>query len=47
MHWYLSRKDGGTLVTIDAHAVPPGISVKDHKAGLASSLANLARVVEG
>ena len=47
MHWYLSRKGGGTLVTIDAHHVPPGISAKDHVAGLTSSLANLAAVVEG
>ena len=47
MHWYLSRKDGGTLVTVDAHQVPPGISAKDHLAGLNSSLANLAAVVEG
>ncbi|HEX2814487.1 MAG TPA: SRPBCC family protein [Sphingopyxis sp.] len=46
MHWYLSRKGGGTLVTIDAHQVPPGISAKDHQAGLSSSLANLAAVVE-
>jgi uncharacterized protein YndB with AHSA1/START domain len=46
MHWYLSRKSGGTLVTIDAHHVPPGISAKDHLQGLNSSLANLARVVE-
>jgi len=46
MHWYLSRKGGGTLVTIDAHQVPPGISAKDHVAGLNSSLANLAAVVE-
>lgn len=47
MHWYLSRQGGGTLVTVDAHHVPPGISAKDHEAGLNSSLANLARVVEG
>jgi uncharacterized protein YndB with AHSA1/START domain len=46
MHWYLSRKGGGTLVTVDAHHVPPGISAKDHVAGLNSSLANLAAVVE-
>lgn len=46
MHWYLSRKPGGTLVTIDAHQVPPGISAKDHEAGLNSSLGNLATVVE-
>lgn len=47
MHWYLSRQGGGTLVTVDAHHVPPGISAKDHEAGLNSSLANLAGVVEG
>jgi uncharacterized protein YndB with AHSA1/START domain len=47
MHWYLSRQGGGTLVTVDAHHVPPGISAKDHVAGLNSSLANLARVVAG
>ncbi|MFZ5727048.1 MAG: SRPBCC family protein [Pseudomonadota bacterium] len=47
MHWYLSRQGGGTLVTVDAHHVPPGISAKDHVAGLNSSLANLAGVVEG
>ncbi|WP_260580331.1 SRPBCC domain-containing protein [Sphingopyxis sp. PET50] len=46
MHWYLSRQRGGTLVTVDAHQVPPGISAKDHVAGLQSSLANLAAVVE-
>jgi uncharacterized protein YndB with AHSA1/START domain len=46
MHWYLSRKGGGTLVTIDAHHVPPGVSAKDHEAGLSSSLANLAGLVE-
>ena len=46
MHWHLARQSGGTLVTIDAHHVPPGISAKDHEAGLNSSLANLARVVE-
>lgn len=46
MHWYLSRQSGGTLVTIDAHHVPPGISAKDHVEGLNGSLANLAGVVE-
>ena len=46
MHWYLSRQVGGTLVTIDAHQVPPGISAKDHEAGLNSSLAKLAAIVE-
>lgn len=46
MHWHLSRQSGGTLVTIDAHHVPPGISAKDHVEGLNSSLVNLAAVVE-
>jgi uncharacterized protein YndB with AHSA1/START domain len=47
MHWYLSRQGGDTLVTVDAHHVPPGISAKDHIEGLNASLANLAAVVEG
>ena len=47
MNWFLSRQSGGTLVTIDAHHVPPGISAKDHVEGLNSSLAKLAGVVEG
>ena len=42
MTWELSGVEGGTRVDIRAENVPPGISVEDHAAGLASSLANLA-----
>src|SRR3546814_19994861 len=43
MHWYLSRQRGGTLVTIEAHQVPPGLSARDQLDGLKITLANLAR----
>jgi uncharacterized protein YndB with AHSA1/START domain len=36
----------GTKVTVVARDVPPGISPEDHKAGIASSLRNLARLTE-
>jgi uncharacterized protein YndB with AHSA1/START domain len=36
----------GTKVTVAARNVPPGISPEDHKAGIASSLRNLARLTE-
>ncbi|MBX3529871.1 MAG: SRPBCC domain-containing protein [Rhizobiaceae bacterium] len=45
MSWTLSPAAGGTLVTITAENVPPGISAEDHAAGLSSSLENLARFV--
>lgn len=46
MTWQLEDTDGGTRVTIRAVDVPSGISQRDHEAGLASSLANLAAHVE-
>jgi uncharacterized protein YndB with AHSA1/START domain len=46
MTWEVRRTDGGTLVEISADDVPAGISPEDHAAGMASSLANLARYVE-
>jgi hypothetical protein len=46
MTWTLGPAAGGTLVTLTAENVPPGISAEDHSAGLASSLENLARFVE-
>ena len=46
MTWSLEPVDGGTLVTIRADDVPPGISAEDHAAGMAASLRNLARFVE-
>jgi uncharacterized protein YndB with AHSA1/START domain len=47
MTWEVSAVDGGTRVDITADDVPDGISAEDHAVGLASSLANLARYVEG
>ncbi|MFW6640954.1 SRPBCC family protein [Nocardiopsis algeriensis] len=46
MTWQLTEVPEGTLVTVEATGVPPGISPADHEAGLASSLANLAAYVE-
>src|SRR3546814_15834667 len=45
MHWYLSRQGGGTLVTLDAHHVPPGISATDHVAGINCCVWNMSGVV--
>jgi uncharacterized protein YndB with AHSA1/START domain len=43
----LFEKDrDGTKVTIKAEHVPAGISAEDHRAGLQSSLRNLARLTE-
>ncbi|OAM80057.1 SRPBCC domain-containing protein [Devosia elaeis] len=47
MNWLLESRPEGTLVTIRAENVPAGISAADHAEGLASSLENLARYVEG
>jgi len=41
--WTFQPLATGTLVTIRAENVPPGISKADHDAGLRSSLENLAR----
>jgi uncharacterized protein YndB with AHSA1/START domain len=46
MTWQVTAVDAGTRVDIRADDVPAGISAKDHAAGLASSLANLATYVE-
>ncbi|MGD9752231.1 MAG: SRPBCC family protein [Acidimicrobiia bacterium] len=46
MTWTVRADSGGTLVAIVADNVPDGISAEDHAAGLASSLENLARIVE-
>jgi len=43
MTWRFEPLPTGTLVTITAENVPPGISKADHDAGLRGSLANLAR----
>jgi len=47
MAWEIGPDDGaGVLVEITATGVPDGISAEDHAAGMASSLANLARHLE-
>lgn len=46
MIWEVAAEGAGTRVTIRAEDVPPGIGAEDHRAGLASSLANLAALVE-
>lgn len=47
MNWILRPVPEGTEVTIRAENVPSGISAEDHAEGLASSLKNLARFLEG
>ena len=47
MNWLLLPVPEGTKVTIRAENVPSGISAKDHAEGLASSLENLAKFLEG
>jgi uncharacterized protein YndB with AHSA1/START domain len=47
MTWSFEVAASGTRVTVTAENVPSGISKADHDAGLASSLENLARFVEG
>jgi len=46
MTWELTPSAGGTTVKVVAENVPPGISESDHRAGMDSSLTNLARLVE-
>ncbi|MCP1726565.1 uncharacterized protein YndB with AHSA1/START domain [Natronospira proteinivora] len=46
MTWIFEASDGGTLVQVHAENVPEGIRPEDHQAGLDSSLANLAHVIE-
>lgn len=46
MTWSLTPEAGGTRVAVSAADVPSGISAEDHRAGLASSLENLARLAE-
>jgi uncharacterized protein YndB with AHSA1/START domain len=47
MTWEITEVDGATRVDIIAEGVPDGIAAKDHAAGLASSLANLTKYLEG
>jgi len=46
MTWEVTAADGGARVDITADDVPDGITAKDHAAGLASSLRNLAGYLE-
>jgi len=45
MAWSFAAGQVGTLVTVRATDVPPGIDPRDHAIGLASSLAQLEKVV--
>lgn len=46
MTWMLRAVGDDTEVTVQATGVPPGISPEDHAEGLASTLANLAALVQ-
>jgi uncharacterized protein YndB with AHSA1/START domain len=46
MDWHFDPAEAGTLVRIVARNVPPGIAAEDHAAGMGSSLAQLAGLVE-
>ncbi|MQA92287.1 MAG: ATPase [Gemmatimonas sp.] len=46
MTWILMAVDDGTEVRVTAAQVPEGISAEDHRAGMRSSLRNLAAFVE-
>jgi uncharacterized protein YndB with AHSA1/START domain len=46
MDWHFDPTTSGTRVRIIATNVPPGISAEDHAAGMGSSLAQLAALVE-
>ena len=45
MAWHFEGEAGGTRVVIRASNVPPGIAPADHRAGMDSTLANLAAFV--
>ena len=47
MAWTMARDGDRTLVTVRAEDVPAGIRPEDHVAAMVSSLAQLARFVEG
>ncbi|AOJ04065.1 MULTISPECIES: SRPBCC family protein [Burkholderia] len=46
MTWVLTAAADGTIVTVTAENVPPGIGQADHEIGMSSSLTNLAAYVE-
>lgn len=47
MTWAITAVEGGTRVEVTVEDVPDGVSAEDHATGLDSSLANLARYLEG
>ena len=47
MTWQLAPHAGGTRIDVIADDVPEGISAEDHAEGMAASLDNLARYLEG
>ena len=47
LYFALEDAPGGTRVTVRHEGLPAGISVQENELGTASSLANLARLVEG
>ena len=47
MTWTLKPRVEGTVLTVTAEDVPVGIRAEDHEAGMASSLSNLAALIEG
>jgi hypothetical protein len=47
MTWEVTAVDEGTRIDIIADNVPDGIAPYDHASGLASSLMNLAKYLEG
>lgn len=47
MSWEVAAEGASALVTVRAENVPDGIDEEQHLAGMASSLENLARLVEG
>jgi uncharacterized protein YndB with AHSA1/START domain len=46
MTWSFEAAPGGTLVTVTAERVPPGIGPEDHEVGMRSSLQNLSRYLQ-
>jgi hypothetical protein len=46
MTWELEPRADGTVLSVTAEDVPVGIRAEDHEPGLASSLSDLAAMVE-
>ncbi len=47
MTWEITAVSDGTRVDVIAEGVPDGITAAEHLAGIASSLENLAKYLEG